>query len=158
MIRDFHPGSRIRIQGSKRDRIPDPNPQHCLRYRYSNFDFDFQLNQYRYRNKNFVNVRDRNWRTILGHISTTEYRLLNQSRTYGRYRYRYGLQRQKTNSFFLYFRWYRYPYPVRSNKTQIIRNSFYISGLIKYKYFRVNEKLHVHCRSQSNEFNDTFES
>ena len=24
------PGSRIRVQGSKRHRIPDPDPQHCL--------------------------------------------------------------------------------------------------------------------------------
>ncbi len=40
MIRVVHPGSRIRmltfypsrIQGSKRHRIPDPDPQHCLNF------------------------------------------------------------------------------------------------------------------------------
>jgi hypothetical protein len=37
MIRDVHLGSRIlifylsRIPGSKRHRIPDPDPQHCLK-------------------------------------------------------------------------------------------------------------------------------
>jgi hypothetical protein len=28
----WDPGSEIRIQGSKRHRIPDPDPQHCLRH------------------------------------------------------------------------------------------------------------------------------